>query len=122
MPNPVVHFEIPVDNPDRAKQFYESLFGWKITFMPDYDYYMVEAKDGDVGINGGMMKRKMPEQAVTNYVTVKDIDATLKAAEAKGAKIIMPRHPIGGGAIAIFLDPEGNPVGLHEDVKPTAQK
>jgi uncharacterized protein len=30
----IVHFEIPVDDVDRAKKFYNDLFGWKIEKMP----------------------------------------------------------------------------------------
>jgi len=30
----IVWFEIPADNHERAKKFYSSLFGWKITPFP----------------------------------------------------------------------------------------
>ena len=30
----VVHFEIPADNLDRAKNFYGSIFGWELQTMP----------------------------------------------------------------------------------------
>ena len=30
----VVHFEIPADNVDRAKNFYGSVFGWELQTMP----------------------------------------------------------------------------------------
>jgi uncharacterized protein len=30
----VVHFEIPADDLDRAKAFYDSVFGWQLTTMP----------------------------------------------------------------------------------------
>ena len=30
----VVHFEIPADDLDRAKNFYSSVFGWKLDTMP----------------------------------------------------------------------------------------
>jgi predicted enzyme related to lactoylglutathione lyase len=26
----IVHFDIPADDPERAKKFYSDLFGWKI--------------------------------------------------------------------------------------------
>ncbi len=31
MPNPIVHFEIPADDPQRAIKFYEQALGWKIS-------------------------------------------------------------------------------------------
>ncbi len=30
MAHPIVHFEIPVDDVQRAKKFYQGLFGWQI--------------------------------------------------------------------------------------------
>lgn len=36
--DPVVHFEIPVDDAVRAKKFYPSIFGWELGEMPGMDY------------------------------------------------------------------------------------
>lgn len=116
MVDPIVHFEIPADDVKRAKAFYEALFGWKITYMKEFEYYSIKAKDkkGN-GIDGGMMKRKAPGQPPMNYVHVSSIDATLKKAVKAGAKMCLPKTPIGDmGAIAAFQDPEGNMIGLHE--------
>jgi uncharacterized protein len=33
-PANIIWFEIPADNPDRAKKFYGKLFGWKINLFP----------------------------------------------------------------------------------------
>jgi uncharacterized protein len=30
--NPVDHFELPHENPNRITRFYESAFGWKMQF------------------------------------------------------------------------------------------
>src|SRR5690349_15246882 len=114
MASPIVHFEIPVDNVKRAKAFYEKLFGWKFEEMKGMDYFVIKAKDKDNGIDGGMMKRKMPNQPFLNYIHVKSIDATLKAATGSGAKIMMPKTSIGDmGFIAVITDPEGNAIGIH---------
>ena len=37
----VGHFEIPADNPNRARKFYEAAFGWKLKVMEDKYYTMV---------------------------------------------------------------------------------
>jgi uncharacterized glyoxalase superfamily protein PhnB len=43
----------------------------------------------------------------------RDLAATLKEAEAKGAKTLMEPEDIPGGpTIAMFADPEGNVIGL----------
>lgn len=117
MTNPIVHFEIPADDVERAKAFYEKTFGWEIQHMPEYNYFWVKAKNNGVGIDGGMLKRKNPGQVFTNYITVVSIDETLKMIVANGGKICMERTTIGGGAIGLFQDPEGNMVGLHEEEK-----
>jgi uncharacterized protein len=127
MPNAIMHFEIPADDVERAKTFYKKVFGWKFESYPtspgEDEYFMVMAKDGENGINGGLMKRKMPGQPFANYVTVDSIDHMLSAANASGARTALPKQEIGGGMgwIAAFLDPENNLIGLHQ-VGPNAQR
>jgi predicted enzyme related to lactoylglutathione lyase len=45
MPNSIVHFEIPADDVQRAKTFYEKVLGWKISDPWNMNYFMVETKD-----------------------------------------------------------------------------
>jgi predicted enzyme related to lactoylglutathione lyase len=103
------------------------LFGWKFESYPaapgEDEYLMVMAKDGENGINGGLMKRKMPGQPFTNYVTVDSIDQMLSAAQMHGARTALQKQEIGGGMgwIAAFLDPENNLIGLHQ-IGPNAQR
>jgi len=127
MPNAIMHFEIPADDVDRAKTFYKKVFGWKFESYPtspgEDEYFMIAAKDGENGINGGLMKRKMPGQPFANYVTVDSIDHSLSVAQSNGARTALPKQEIGGGMgwIAAFLDPENNLIGLHQ-VGPKAQR
>ena len=48
----VVHFEIPADNVDRAKNFYGSVFGWELQTMPmgEGEYTTVKTTAGPVTI------------------------------------------------------------------------
>jgi hypothetical protein len=127
MPNAIQHFEIPADDVERAKAFYKKVFGWKIESYPtppgEDEYFMVVAKDGEKGINGGLMKRKMPGQPFVNYVTVDSIDQMLSVAQSNGGRTALPKQEIGGGMgwIAGFLDPENNLIGLHQ-VGPNAPR
>ena len=46
----IVHFDIPVDDIERAKKFYSDLFGWKIekwseSGTGDMEYWMVTTTD-----------------------------------------------------------------------------
>jgi predicted enzyme related to lactoylglutathione lyase len=124
MSNQIMHFEIPADDVPRAKTFYEKTFGWKIKAFPmppGEEYFGVTTmKKGEPGINGGLMKRKMPGQPFTNYVSVKSIDATNIAVEANGGVIVLPKQEIGMGMgwISAFKDPESNIIGLHQAAPP----
>ena len=121
MPNSPTHFEIPADDLARAKGFYEKTFGWKIKAYPmppgSHEYYAVTTmKKGEAGINGGMMKRNMPGQPFTKYISVKSIDAMKQKVQEHGGKVVLPRQAIGEGMgwISAFMDPENNIIGLHE--------
>jgi len=129
MKNPITHFEIPADNIERAKKFYEKIFDWKIEKYDDKDeeyYFVMTTEVGDDewtpkepgAINGGLVKREMPDEPFVNYVTVDSIDKTCKLIEKNGGKIIMPKTEMGEwGWWAIFKDTEGNVLGLYEEAK-----
>jgi predicted enzyme related to lactoylglutathione lyase len=119
MANLIMHFEIPADDVERAKAFYENTFGWKIVqfpMPPGQEYYGVTARHEDgTGINGGLMQRKMAGQPFMNYITVESIDDMGELIQANGGVIVLPKQDIGGmGWISAFTDPENNLIGLHE--------
>jgi predicted enzyme related to lactoylglutathione lyase len=126
MPNAIVHFEIPADDVDRAKRFYEQAFGWKISDPWKMSYFMVETrKKGEDGINGGLMQRKMPGQPFMNYIGVTSIETSLQKVQQAGGQVAMPKTEIGVGMgwIAAFKDTEGNLMGFHQaPPKPAAKK
>ena len=50
----IVWFEIPADNPERAKKFYGSLFGWNIKLFPGMtEYWHIDTGGGDDTPDGG---------------------------------------------------------------------
>ena len=118
MPNAIVHFEIPADDVQRAKKFYEEAFGWKISDPWNMNYFLVETRaEGEVGINGGLMPRMNPGQPFMNYISVESIEDASAKVEAAGGTIILPKHEIGQGMgwIAAFKDTEGNILGFHQN-------
>lgn len=130
--NPIVHFEIPVDDMERAQAFYTKIFGWKINKFdmpkesstggePYYGVITTEVDENQMpskagGINGGMMKRANPGQVFMNYIQVESIDSMANTIKENGGEIYMPKTEIGPnmGWIACFKDTEGNMMGLHE--------
>jgi uncharacterized protein len=120
MPNPILHFEIPADDVERAKAFYQRTFGWTITPFPmppgEECLGVTTRQKGEPGIDGGMMKRKMPGQPFTNYITVASIDEMHQRIHANGGVVVMPKQEIGQGMgwISAFKDTENNIMGLHQ--------
>lgn len=125
MPNPVAHFEIYADDPPKLAGFYTDLFGWKIDPVEGMEYWLIGTVPTDErghptepgGINGGMMKRPMPEaRAWLNYVTVQSIDETLAKVQKLGAMVTRPKSPVPKmGWFAILLDPEHNVFAVWQD-------
>jgi uncharacterized protein len=122
----VVHFEVPIDDLDRAKAFYAATFGWdlKTSSMSGMDYTSAITTDADEltgmpkepgAINGGMTQRSDETPAPIITIGVAAIDDALKLVEASGGNTVTPRTPIPGmGAFAYFKDSEGNILGLWE--------
>jgi predicted enzyme related to lactoylglutathione lyase len=116
--NPVVHFEIYGEDPEQLAQFYTSLFDWTIERVPDMDYRMIKTVDTDPkgtptqpgGVNGGLMKRPMPDaRGWLNYVNVESVETATERAKKLGATVARGKSPVPGmGWFAVLLDPQGN--------------
>src|SRR3712207_3883164 len=78
----IVHFEIHVNDMERAKRFYGDVFGWKFEDYSEYaemPYFgAVTGDDGELGINGALMQRQgpppEPNQALNGYVCTMQVD------------------------------------------------
>jgi predicted enzyme related to lactoylglutathione lyase len=118
----VVHFEIPHDDGDRARAFYQAAFGWQLQPMPEMGYTLVmTGPSGDEGpseagfINGGMMQREGDYQTPNLVVDVENLEDALKAVNEAGGTTVSEREAVGDmGFTAYFKDTEGNLVGLWE--------
>jgi uncharacterized protein len=124
MSGEVGHFEIPADNPDRARKFYTAAFGWKMNPMPEMDYTMVSTgpvddrgmPKGPGYVGGGIAKRGGPLEHPVVTIVVDDLAAAEKTVEKHGGKVIRRKTAVGAGMgfAAYFKDTEGNTVGLYE--------
>ncbi len=107
----VVHFEIPMDDADRAVAFYRNVFGWEISkWDGDMPYWLVKTGEAsEPGIDGGLTMRQQPGQATVNVVAVDSVDDTTAKVEAAGGGIVAPKMRIPGvGHVAYCRDTEGN--------------
>ncbi len=112
--NRPMHFEIPVNDPEAAMAFYGKVFDWKFTqFGPEAYWLATTGPPGTPGIDGGIMKRRHPQQPPVNTMQVADLDASSALAVEAGGKIVVPRMPIPGvGWLVYCTDPEGNLFGM----------
>jgi uncharacterized protein len=127
MKNPVMHFEIRVDDLERAKKFY-SIFDWQlqdssgdmpftaVTTVPTDEKHMPKEPGG---INGIMTSRKKGEPAAPTFtIGVDSIDECVKKIEASGGKMMMKKSEMPHmGYFAYFKDTEGNVIGIWENWK-----
>lgn len=127
--NPVVHFELPYDDSQRAATFYQTAFGWQPQMLgPEMgDYVLVSTSEVDEKthfpkqpgmINGGMFKKSSDNQYPSVVIAVDDIRAAMKQVEAAGGKILGGMHPgepdeiPGVGTYCAFIDTEGNRMSM----------
>lgn len=108
--NRVIHFEIPVDNPERAIKFYEDVFGWEITkWEGPFDYWLIKTgEEGEPGINGALMTKGMGD-IVKNTIGVESFDEFAKKIQKNGGTMITEKMSVPGiGVMGAFEDTEGN--------------
>ena len=122
MGNRPTHFEIPVDDPDRAEKFYSSVFGWTVqpyAGAPTY-YGLADTGDTQPGIHGALMQRGEGASATRITMSVESIEDAAAKIEAEGGKVLQGKMPIPGmGYFAICEDTEGNQIGIFS-VDPAA--
>ena len=114
----VIHFEIPIDNTDRANAFYTKVFGWKINkWDGPVDYWLISTEDGkSEGINGALMLRDEQSTSVINIIDVPDIDKCINEIKDAGGEILTEKMAVSGvGYSVYFKDTEGNTFGLMEE-------
>jgi len=126
--DPVVHFEIPVKDLDKARSFYGGIFGWNLADwpMPDGSVMVgcvttpvdettrVPLKPG--GINGGILLENQHVKKPVFAIHVASIDERVKQVEAAGGKVVMPKMDMMGiGFYCYVTDPDGTVIGLWQD-------
>ena len=122
MGRPIVHYEIPANDVEKLRKFYEECFGWKFSNanMPGAEYWMFST--GKSSLGGGIYKKQDANERPKNYVHVESVDAAVVTFQQAGGSIVVQKQDVPGvGFIAVGLDPEGNMVGLYQPL-PRARK
>jgi uncharacterized protein len=117
MPNNIAHFDVQADDVERARRFYEQVFGWRFEAWGPPDFYLIHTGPAaDPGIHGSVSKRPQAVlgQGRIGYectIGVDDLAAVKAAIIANGGKIVLDEYEIVGvGRMIRFEDSEGNVV------------
>lgn len=112
MPNPLCHFELMTDAPEKCKEFYGSVFDWQFDdeSMPGYSLIQAGAEP-----SGAIFPKPegVPRGCLNVYFQVNDIEETLTKAMEHGGEVLVHKTAIPGvGHFGMFADPEGLAIGI----------
>jgi predicted enzyme related to lactoylglutathione lyase len=119
----VCHFAIECDDVERAKRFYEAVFGWRIAPWGPPGYYQIfSGTVGQPGILGDLRGRREHLSGTGNRafectIAVDSLKEAMAAVEQHGGRMVSAPYGIDGvGDLAYFEDTEGNRVGIMQHV------
>lgn len=108
----IVWFNVPAADPERARGFYEAIFGWTAAPFPEMKGAFELATGG---IGGEIFPQAYPGEPITVFVGVPSIEDYAGRVERAGGKVVVPKTEVAGrGYFAVFEDTEGNRLGLWE--------
>ena len=117
--NPVGWFEIYVQDMNRAKAFYESVFKTQLQKLesPGIEMWAFPMQPEANGASGALIRMEgFPSggNSTLVYFICADCSVEAKRVSAQGGKIFKGKFSIGQyGFIALVTDTEGNMIGLH---------
>lgn len=109
----ICYVEIPAEDVDASRAFYEQVFGWQTRTRGDGSL----AFDDGVGqVSGAWVTGRPPmgEVGLLVYVMMDSVEETLERVAPAGGEIV---QPIGGDhpeITARIRDPAGNIIGLYQ--------
>ena len=116
--NPIIWFEIYVQDMPRAKAFYEKVIGVKLEQLgnPDLEMWSFPADMAKHGASGALVKMQGVPSGGSTLVYFQSDDCAIEEARivAAGGRLHRPKMSIGQyGFITLAVDTEGNMFGLH---------
>ncbi|HEX2683556.1 MAG TPA: VOC family protein [Ferruginibacter sp.] len=123
MQNAISWFEIPTTDINRAQKFYEAIFGINMMPMdfPNMKMRMFPLDDMMTQVGGALVDSEGFHKASATdgpliYLNANpDVQNILDKVEAAGGTIMVPKTEISPeyGFMAVFIDSEGNRIGIH---------
>ncbi|MFN7120319.1 MAG: VOC family protein [Saprospiraceae bacterium] len=119
MKNAINWFEIQTLDLDRAIQFYSTILGVELQKTEAMgESICMFPFEWNGGVGGSLVQRADTKPSTDGTMVLLNADGKLDEVVARigaaGGQVLAPRIPIGNnGFIALFIDSEGNKVGLH---------
>ncbi|VAV84517.1 hypothetical protein MNBD_BACTEROID02-1979, partial [hydrothermal vent metagenome] len=119
--NMIGWFEIPVNDMDRAKAFYDTVFNINIQ-VQDFGGVLMgwfPFTEGKSGASGSLIKHEAYQpsdsQGILIYFSSSNVSNELGRIAVAGGKVVQPKTQISPdiGYMALFIDTEGNRIALH---------
>jgi predicted enzyme related to lactoylglutathione lyase len=113
MANELRFFAIAADDVERARKFYEAVFGWRFEAWGPPDFYLTHS----AGVPGALQKRHEPltGTGIGTFectIGVDSVDDIARKVVAAGGRVTMQKTRIETvGTLIFFEDTEGNRVG-----------
>ncbi len=109
MPNKLAHFAIEAENVERARLFYEAVFGWTFEPWGPPDFYLIHG----AGVHGALQERAQPipegRKGFACSFAVDDLARSMDAIENANGIVNGKKHTIPSvGQLVGFTDTEGN--------------
>lgn len=119
-------FEIPVKDIDRAKKFYEGIFGVPMVPLPENMGMKMVAfpmglEENSPHVGGALVESEMHQPSMEGSVLYlnanPEIQLVIDRIPVFGGEVTMSKTLVNQeiGYIAFFTDTEGNSIGLHAD-------
>lgn len=124
MKNAINWFEIPVTNIERAKSFYEAIFGFELFDLDIGDGLKMALFPAESGSVGGALIQKeayyIPSDTFGPLLYLNanpDLQIVLDKVVNSGGEVSIPKKLIteDNGYMAVIIDSEGNRVALHSN-------
>ena len=110
--------DLGTSDPDAAKRFYGSLFGWESEYAGDPELtggYSFFTLGGRKVAGVGPLMGEGQVTAWSTYVATDDLDAVTRRAEGAGAAVLMPPMDVfESGRLAFYAHPAGGMIGAWE--------
>ncbi|MCE7734035.1 MAG: hypothetical protein GPJ54_04095 [Candidatus Heimdallarchaeota archaeon] len=102
----ITQIAIPVLDFEKAKQFYENVFGWEVDVDSFPNYALVKWEDK---LSLGFFKADvMPQPGINMIFEVEDIDNAVQEIRKQNGDIIQEIHKMGDKLAVLFKDCFGN--------------